>query len=406
MTDSEPEDNLSPFCCAGGMLPSYETDKTSVGKSVLPSSLWTPSSSICFIPTITAGYAYDLILVRSSKTLMTACGEPTFSFRSFGSLYSNFPSAFRVVLEVELNKVHPLAQQRQGKPIFQFEIDKNLIIRLPEDGATNVTMQERGDQEEAVIYDSSALNALADMLESGCNRCRYLLLNEADIVVACTFVNVHLWNDHDRIAIVDIDGTITKSNMRGVFDTILTQTFSHCHDGVCELLSQLPPGVRVVYLTARPMSLSDKTRNFLSSLRQANHSLPQGALIGFTGSLTQMLFMELIHKSANEFKKEAIQRHVVRPFQTLGVTVTFSAAFGNTLMDMEAYHAAGMDLHSIYLVDKQSRIFCLDGKNLGGTKVVVDRHEFYLLSRGSNFYGYKDQKLLTHISERIKAANI
>lgn len=364
------------------------------------------SSQTCAVSTLTKGNAFDLILVSSRNSHMTSCSEPTFNFGSFGAV----SCGSRVVLEVEAVHLDQYItnivnrKPQESRHYVQFPIDENLKIRLPENHISNVTMREREisplDQPK---HDPKALGLLAALLESGCNRGRYLLLSEADTITAIATVNVHLWSVDDRIAVVDIDGTITKSNVRGVVDTVLTQTYLYCHDGVCELLSTIP-NVRVVYLTCRPISLSDKTRDFLSRLRQADHTLPHGALIGFTGSLTQMIFMELIYKSANDFKREALRRHVVEPYKEVGVDVSFTAAFGNTLTDMAAYHATGMDLDSIYLIDKQSSIFCLDGKTCEAD-ALADRHEFYLLARGTKFQGYRDRRLLTHISEKLQVAS-
>ncbi|GKY92366.1 hypothetical protein MPSEU_000207500 [Mayamaea pseudoterrestris] len=405
--DTEEDNYPSSFCCAGATMGSNGISNTT--RSSLRSLLRVPTSSACFdAGTLASGTAFDLILVRSSTTGQTACSEPTFCFKPFGGTASSLASNFKVLLEVEIlnETIHPLARYRNRRRVVEFPLDRNMRIRLPSDHGTtaNATMSERGNEDDEGT-DDSALNTLADILKCSCSRGRYTLLNNFGIIIAAACMNIHLWSEQDRIAVVDIDGTITKSNVRGVYDTILTRTYLHCHDGVCELLSTLPDSVRVVYLTARPMSLSDKTRAFLSSVRQANHGLPMGALIGFTGSLMRMMLMELLYKSANEFKLEALQRYVVGPFQALGATVRFSAAFGNTTMDMEAYHAAGMDLHSIYLIDSQSRIFCLDGKD-HNTKVVVDRNEFYLLARGSSFHGYRDRRLLSHISERINIVNL
>ena len=388
--EAEADEVLASACCTNAIFDAFGADESSracgtVGSLLLPVSVAT-------------GNAFDLILVQSSTSGLTACNEPTFSFGSGG-----VTTGQRVVLEVEssTNNSTPNSQalQLHDRRVVRFHLDEGLNFHLPpvDSGAIKITMSERNQQESR--HDQTALQALANILQSGCNSGRYLLLDESDAVVAAAMVNIRLWSDQDRIAVVDIDGTITKSNIRGVFDTVLTQNYIYCHDGVCELLSRLPKDFRVVYLTARPISLSDKTRDFLSSLRQADHGLPEGALIGFTGSLAQMIFMELVYKSANVFKKEALQRHIVSPFNALGSAVRFGAAFGNTLMDMEAYHTAGINLHSMYLIDKKSIIYCLDGKQLRPD--VLDRQEFYLSARGTSFSGYRDHRLLSRILERI-----
>jgi len=101
---------------------------------------------------------------------------------------------------------------------------------------------------------------------------------------------VYLWSVHDKIIIADIDGTVTKSDVRGVISSVVTENYKHVHAGVCAFFSglvnnektehvssedakhskknQLKENVRVVYLSSRPISLMNSTRKFLSQLSQ------------------------------------------------------------------------------------------------------------------------------------------
>lgn len=109
--------------------------------------------------------------------------------------------------------------------------------------------------------------------------------------------------------------------------------------------------------------------------------------------------MDLYAKNAHEFKYKTLQRYVARPFQDHGVDNIFYAGFGNTLYDMHAYHKAGMDLHRMFLIDKQSKIHCLDD-DTSDEQVVKEllRHpKEYAFTRGTLFDGYKDERLLSHV---------
>jgi hypothetical protein len=135
---------------------------------------------------------------------------------------------------------------------------------------------------------------------------RYLLYNVNDSLVGEAHAHLFLWKSHYQIVVCDIDGTITRSNVQGVMDTILTENYkkvlpnsmkqdqnkrsttnpSCCHDGICQFLSQLVVHqqndimergcddeedqeiVQVVYLTARPIALASITRSFLQHVRQ------------------------------------------------------------------------------------------------------------------------------------------
>lgn len=79
------------------------------------------------------------------------------------------------------------------------------------------------------------------------------------------------------------------------------------------------------------------------------------------------------------------------------------------MYDMHAYHKAGMDLHRMFLIDKKSKIYCLDENSKSSAKdnakdevkdndTVLGRHpKEYAFSRGTLFDGYGDEKLLSHV---------
>lgn len=353
------------------------------------------SPSICFPPcgrsSLLIGNAFDLIVVQNEHEF--AAGDAIFWFGvKFLKIGACDSGGSRIVLEVAQGKRStvrfPIVDQKIQEPEPPLEyhpadganVPKNRITRL----STNAARTE---------HDPTALSQLANLLESGVNSARYLLLDGDDYVLGVAPVNVFLWSTRDRLLVVDIDGTITRSNLRGVIDTILTEQYTYCHDGVCQFLSSIK-NVRMLYLTSRPIGIANTTRKFLSQLRQAqSHQLPGGPLLGFTGSMAKVLLMELVSKSVHEFKREALTANVVRPFLQLGVRNVFLAGFGNSLMDMQAYHGAGMQMHQIYLVDKRSRIYCLDCK----ANREPLRNQDYMHARGTLFEGYQDSKLMAHI---------
>ena len=193
---------------------------------------------------------------------------------------------------------------------------------------------------------------------------------------------VFLWSVHDTIVISDIDGTVTKSDIRGVIDTLLTETYGHVHEGVCSFFSELVQykrersdddgsgstttnnhqteqkgEVRVLYLSSRPMRLINSTRKFVSMVSQKNQdprkntfakrgfiqscmgtdsfipvaaknkmveeegntsNLPPGPIFLHSGTLTNVLMTELVKKSTHEFKADLLARQVVLPFVCAG----------------------------------------------------------------------------------------
>ena len=120
-----------------------------------------------------------------------------------------------------------------------------------------------------------------------------------------------------------------------------------------------------------------------------------------------LLKMDFYHANAHVFKYDTLKQYVTRPFRELLLGGTeksdvFYAGFGNTVFDMHAYHNAGMDLHRMFLIDKQSRIYCLDRKEHEDADSNVQRAlnhpKEYAAARGTLFVdGYRDGKLLSHL---------
>lgn len=139
--------------------------------------------------------------------------------------------------------------------------------------------------------------------------------NPIGVVSSC----IYLWNVNDTVVVVDIDGTVTKSDVRGIISTILTENYDHVHSGVCDFFTNIvnysyidgitsnhygiitdtdpatslineslqrnnndditggdatmkePIGdVRVVYLSSRPIQFIHSTRKFISQLSQSS----------------------------------------------------------------------------------------------------------------------------------------
>jgi hypothetical protein len=118
-----------------------------------------------------------------------------------------------------------------------------------------------------------------------------------------------------KLGIVDVDGTITTSTLHGFWNTAILHDYSirHCHAGICPFLTQYavvtPTStssttttttsnetinkhhqqqrnhIQLIYLTNRPITYVDATRNLLNELREDHYTLPKGPLIGFTGNL-------------------------------------------------------------------------------------------------------------------------
>mmetsp|Transcript_17406 Transcript_17406/g.22877 ORF Transcript_17406/g.22877 Transcript_17406/m.22877 type:complete len:275 (+) Transcript_17406:2-826(+) len=142
------------------------------------------------------------------------------------------------------------------------------------------------------------------------------------------------------------------------------------------------------------MSLVHSTRQFLCQLRQGSHSLPEGPLFCNLQHTHQVLLSELVYKDVAGIKADILVRQVVLPFAAARADATrtredtmsgteetpsslqqqphiFFAGFGNTTADCQAYEMAGMHRHDIYMIDKSSKIVCID---------KVDHHQQHQLA--------------------------
>lgn len=272
---------------------------------------------------------------------------------------------------------------------------------------------------------SDPMVALKSILKPGRNPISYFLLDAQGRPIGVAKAYIFLWKHDDSIVVSDIDGTITKSNARGVLGTIVTSQYGKvCHEGICHLLTALSAKSQVVYVTSRPIALANQTRKFLSNLRQqqsGDESLPHGPLLGFGGKMPKLLVMELVSHTTQKFKSGKLWQQVCKPFRQATNndpnSPVFVAGFGNNLMDMQAYHAICMDISRIYKIDKKSQIVTFDkkingdggdgdgdGDGQGGNKTSSSNvddgdftfppHDWYKDRIGTEFNGYTDAKLL------------
>lgn len=354
----------------------------------------TPRSSqaICCTPCIDFSDDDDIVVGNAFDIIVVHSNDRFFSNEIF---IATFPK--------RIEKRHRLFFEFgvENTELLTHEASENLSFELDFDGS---------------FHDDMSFRQLARNLRPGRNPARYLLLDE-NTVVGVAYANVFLWSGEDKVVISDIDGTITKSNAGGIFDTILTERYRHCHDAVCFFFSSMvasKANLKVLYVTSRPISLAVQTRKFIDNLRQQGQSLPDGPVLGFLGGFPELLIMELVSKKTHKFKAEILWKHVVEPFRRAGLTHPFQAAFGNTYLDVQAYSMVAVPLTRTYLIKKQ-QIHSFDGYDGGdddddelmtlklenqGTSTSWGSEmprEWYKRKMGSMFSGYADPRLQQHV---------
>jgi hypothetical protein len=126
------------------------------------------------------------------------------------------------------------------------------------------------------------------------------------------------------IAVVDVDGTLTTSEA-AEFGALLTGQLPAAQPDAARALALLPAaGYRILYLSARPEWLTERTRDFLS-----NAGFPAGIIETTTGG------SGALGADATKFKTDAVTR-------ISGKGLRPALAIGNTDSDAAAYAAANI----------------------------------------------------------------
>ena len=413
--------------------PKQMSDKPAPRTTLLKTSISSPEICCLCRSEKIVGNAFDLVLVETSTRTTTssstrasqpslACNDVIVYFGpTVGPTCADL-TRYRLILRVEEHTItttttaidHYHDDSNHHAKFIPHHVDFRIVGKAIRKIHEDSLHHERNNDNEPGNYchdntnsnhnsqhDTRALEELRQYLHPGKNSARYLLMDEYNEIVGVAPVDIYLWYSEDRVCIVDIDGTITKSNVRGLLDTIFVPSYSYIHQGICKFLTNLQEinDVRLVFVTSRPISIANFTRQIFLETKQNENTLPHGPVIGFPGSLAEIMEMELISQSVNKFKLSALEYQIIRPFQLVGGSNPLRAGIGNSLMDMQAYSEAGIHLSGCYLIGKDSIIFCLDNESHQDS--TGQGRSRFLSARGTRFIGYNDEKLLLHVSRNL-----
>jgi hypothetical protein len=202
-----------------------------------------------------------------------------------------------------------------------------------------------------------------------------------------------------KLVIVDVDGTITKSSVRGYVHTVFMHSYSYTHEGVAEFLRALvyEYGLNIVYLTSRPVFHLHETKQLLFSMWNKPVSasvIPSrrsaepgdsnraslaansrkrmfintvgGPIFANPESLAKAAYRELISQDTISFKSQVLMS-ILDVFSaafakaaltspTANILPPLFMAFGNKDDDAIAYAHAGINPANIFVIDKSSKI--------------------------------------------------
>ena len=106
---------------------------------------------------------------------------------------------------------------------------------------------------------------------------------------------IFLWDYQKKIVISDVDGTITKSDVRGHIMPRIGVDWAQ--KGVVELYNKVHSnGYGVLYLTARALGQASTTRSYLEKLKQDDMNLPEGPVVMSPDGVFKSLNREVIKR--------------------------------------------------------------------------------------------------------------
>lgn len=270
--------------------------------------------------------AMDVIVTKDSKML--------FHSTPFYILFSTpmFSKACVERVSVEVN----------GKAIPEIQMFKDLNGEV-----CFVDEENAGANNHQKVPTQEVLQSMK--LARGENKVKFIATTTRQSACAKIF----LWNTNTKIVVTDIDGTITRSDMRGHLYNRFGMKWHHndvanCFSKVYEL------GYQIVYITARSMTMEGVTRKYIGEL-----ALPAGPLLLSPKTLVGAFTSELITRDAKLGKMEHLS-NIVNLFPNCENPIV--AGFGNNENDEWAYKKAGIPKSHIFIVNKKSEILVATGR--------------------------------------------
>jgi len=222
--------------------------------------------------------------------------------------------------------------------------------------------------------------ASADQLEklplnNGINNIEYQVTTSSGSIVK-TSGNVYLVNSTQKFVISDIDGTITRSNVRGMVLPVLGLS-DWKHNGVVKLYSLISEqGYMLIYLSSRAIGQSDNTRDYIYSLREGNYTMPRGPIFLRVDSIFNAFATEVIDGNPEVQKISKLAR-----VRGLFPGNPHYAAYGNKETDITAYKALNIQTQRIYKLDEDSLITTVSSGDVSNftqhTELVQDNYPNY-----------------------------
>ncbi|KAJ8598819.1 hypothetical protein CTAYLR_008658 [Chrysophaeum taylorii] len=316
-------------------------------------------------PKARRGHAVDVICVRRC-TGELACSEWGVRFAMPSSLTRNMARAYESMAS-SFARLGGRQRSFSEDENFDEEMDAPATVVASVNGRVVPGLELHFERDGSCSFGRLRLKPTSSELElcglrEGKNALRVELSRGKRLDVA--HARIFLWRRDDPVMVCDVDGTITRTDVRGFVDSVVAEAPSNAHAGVCEFFGDLADDRRanILYLTSRPIALADLTRNFIATLQQPQYErfgdprrawrrMPDGPVVTSRANIVGALYSELVAKTPDVFKTKALL-DVNQAYEALA----FKAGFGNRHTDCKAYARAGIPVDAIYLIDPNSTI--------------------------------------------------
>jgi len=178
---------------------------------------------------------------------------------------------------------------------------------------------------------------------------------------------IYLWEETDKIIVSDVDGTITKSDVRGHIYTLVGKDWTH--SGIASLFSKIVKnGYKIIYLTSRPLGQSTLTKKYLKQISQDSYNLPDGPILHNPDGVFNAVYKEVILRKPEDFKIDCLNeiRSLFEPLNP------FVAGFGNRVTDVIAYKTMKIPDNRIYTINHLGQIQAEYSKSMVGTYHTIN----------------------------------
>lgn len=165
--------------------------------------------------------------------------------------------------------------------------------------------------------------------------------------------HAYLWDWNAKIVVSDVDGTITKSDLRGHVAAMVGKDWNH--EGVAQLYNNIRDnGYQLMFLSSRAISHSKGTRRYLEKLTQDGETLTQGPVMLAPDPLSTALYREVVVRRPQEFKMRCLR--TIRELFPADWN-PFYAGFGNRETDTVSYAHVGVPAGRNFTINPKSEVY-------------------------------------------------